>query len=193
MRARFVAFEDDLLALRAGRLSFDKLARRMTPDLQARAEYYLRRYAQWGQAHVSVEDLVQDMLLAVWRAVDLFDPSRAVAIHRFVDMRVGGECEFRVRQACAYPDAQKRSGKALPRTERIESFDVFELDSEDPTQTLDRCRLVRYLARANKRQTTELARRVLASGTWNSRDISGAHRAMCELALQARSAAGGIR
>ena len=90
-----MSWESELMDLREGREPFARFARR-----------HAGRFARWARAvlggraralgHVvSEEDLAQEMLLACWRAVDAWDPTRCsragvpVPLARFVDYQVG--------------------------------------------------------------------------------------------------------
>ncbi len=98
-------FGGELAALRAGSLSFDDVQRVLTPLLTARAVWFLRR---WRQTLLTEHDLVQEMLLAVWRAVDTFDQERTRHdLVWWVDRAVGRAAELELARAAGWPDKRR--------------------------------------------------------------------------------------
>lgn len=100
-----------LLALRGGTMSFGALMREMRELLEARAAWFHRRYRQ---TLLTPADLVQEMSLAVWRAVDAWDPERRdrkgepISIVRFVDYQVGKAATLELTRAMGWPDKRRK-------------------------------------------------------------------------------------
>lgn len=124
--AKKIATKKELLALRAGTLSFDDFARSARENVLGRARYFMRRWR--GQVLHDEEDLAQDALLAIWRAVDSWDPERRsrkgelVQITRYVDYHVGKALERKLRKALGWP----AKGRREP-AKRREVADIFAL------------------------------------------------------------------
>jgi DNA-directed RNA polymerase specialized sigma24 family protein len=105
--SNLAAHRGALEALRAGG-SFDVAARQVRPALELRAERFLRIWRWSGQTSLGVEDLTQEMLVALWRAVDAWDPSKADLV-RYIDAQLGRACQRRLRQVAGYPDPRRRA------------------------------------------------------------------------------------
>ena len=73
-RSRETTLAEALAALREGRSRFEQFAREVGPAFRRLAGYFLGRWP--GQRTVGEEDLVQEMLVAAWRAVLNWDPER---------------------------------------------------------------------------------------------------------------------
>lgn len=116
MRSRGIADQQALLALRSGELSFDDFASEpaVRESAFSRAKYFLRRWP-YQDLH-DEDDLMQDALLATWRAVDTWDPERKshkgelVTIKRYVEYQVGNALERKMRKASGDP----RKGRSQP-------------------------------------------------------------------------------
>lgn len=104
--SNLVAHRGALEALRKGEATFDAVARACRPALEFRAERFLRVWRWSGQTSIGQEDLVQEMLVALWRAVDSWDPCRADLV-RYVDAQLGRACQRRLRQVAGYPDPRR--------------------------------------------------------------------------------------
>jgi hypothetical protein len=134
-------FEGELVALRAGSITFSQVARALTPMLTARAAWFLRR---WRQTLLVESDLVQEMLIAVWRAVDTFDPMRSADLPRWVDTQIGRAAEVELARAAGWPDKRR---KPVARQAHVEDVAVLVGGYEPSVETeLDRGRLVTRLA-----------------------------------------------
>lgn len=96
-----------LEALRWGKVPFTRVALAVRPALELRAERFLRLWRWSGQTSIGAEDLVQEMLLCLWRAVDAWDPQKADVV-RYVDAQLGRACQRRLRQVAGYPDPRRR-------------------------------------------------------------------------------------
>lgn len=136
MRSGGLASEDELLALRGGTVRFEEFVRR--PEVKAaaieRARYFLRKWPR--QDLHDEEDLAQDAMVALWRAVDTWKPiyvGRTVEteefcgvrfvetpIKRYVEYQVGRVLERKLRKASGYP----RKGRPLP-ARRVAVQDFF--------------------------------------------------------------------
>lgn len=111
---------ETFLALRAGRTTFDEVARLLAPLLARRARYFLKQWSWCGQVTLTESDLVQDMLIALWRAVDTWDTKRSdIAV--YVDVHLGRTCRDRLRRVAGYPDP--RRSRPIVRVSAGESFD----------------------------------------------------------------------
>jgi DNA-directed RNA polymerase specialized sigma24 family protein len=97
-----------LEGLRRGEVSFDEAAAGVRTALSLRAERFIRLWRWSGQEGVAPEDLVQDMLVALWRAVDRWDPTRADLVV-YVDAQLGRACQRRLRKEAGYPDPRRRA------------------------------------------------------------------------------------
>lgn len=95
-----------LLDLRAGTITFDEATRELRPTLEARAGWFLRNWSWSGQSSIDVEDLFQEMLIELWRAVDNWDPTRADLVD-FVDASTGRAAQQRLKKVAGYPDPRR--------------------------------------------------------------------------------------
>lgn len=97
----------DLIDLREGRLPFEAFAKRSREGLEARARWFIRHWP--GQGVLDVPDLVQEMLVTAWSAVDRWDPERLdkrgerVPIERYVDWQVGKRATNMLRWSLGWP------------------------------------------------------------------------------------------
>lgn len=98
------SLRENLLALREGRIDFARFMLRARPHLQARAEYFIRRWP--GQTLNDPDDLVQEMSIALWRAVDVWNPELSDIV-RWVDSEIGRAAQYRMRRALGYPDKRR--------------------------------------------------------------------------------------
>jgi DNA-directed RNA polymerase specialized sigma24 family protein len=98
-----------LEGLRAGTESFDGVARVLRPALEHRAERFLRVWKWSGQAQLGPDDLVQEMLLELWRAIDRWDPVRTPNVVKYVDAQIGRAATKRLRRVAGYPDPRRRT------------------------------------------------------------------------------------
>lgn len=72
----------ELDALREKRITFNAFVILTRLEWYRLAAYLLRRWQ--APADVSLDDLVQEMLLEAWTVVDEYDPNRGVSIEKFV-------------------------------------------------------------------------------------------------------------
>lgn len=95
-----------LYALRAGEKSFDQVRRAVRPRLKVRAMYFSRK---WRQTLLVTEDVLSLMEVAMWRAVDSWDPThpRAKALPEYVDCEMGRAAEVPLKQAAGWPDSRR--------------------------------------------------------------------------------------
>lgn len=193
-RKRLRSLSGAFVAFRTGLISFDAVAVLARPHLRERAEYFLGRYHHWNQRMLGVEDLEQEMLLALWRAIDTWDPKKRADLARYIDAKVGSAAEHRLRQACGYPnDKRKRTGKhkttiavpvALEFPERIES-------ESDVEGALERRRTIAWLLGEDRMSDSGLAdvlytdRELKKSLEWKRN--SDAQRAVSELVTTLRA------
>lgn len=99
-------FRSLLEGLRAGDVSFEVVVKKVRPALEFRASYFIKRWGWSGQAAIDAEDLIQEMTIALWRAVDSWDPARAGVVP-YVDMQLGRTCTRRLREVTGYPDPRR--------------------------------------------------------------------------------------
>jgi DNA-directed RNA polymerase specialized sigma24 family protein len=114
-----------LEALRVGTLTFDQLTRDIRPALELRAKRFLRVWMWSGQTSLDAEDLIQEMLVALWRAVDSWDPERA-ALVPYVDAQLGRACQRRLRQVAGYPDPRRRDPARQVAVDVVEALEAIE-------------------------------------------------------------------
>lgn len=136
MRSGGLASADALLELRRGEVDFDAFVSAHMEGVLGRVRYFLRKWPH--QDLHEEEDLVQDALLALWRAVDAWRPIYvgkteqteelcgvrfvATPITRYVDYQVGSALEKRLRKASGWP------AKGRPRpARRVIVEDVYAL------------------------------------------------------------------
>lgn len=89
-----------LHALRAGFVSFGEFESGTRRTWEKLAAYFFRRWPE--QSTVSEEDVKQDILLAVWRAVREWDPERGVSIERYVWYAAGVAGQRAMKRAHSY-------------------------------------------------------------------------------------------
>lgn len=159
-RGFFKAHRDLFLELRAGKVPFARVAEAIRPKVERRAHFLLK---QWRatQDLLAFEDLVQEMTLEVWRAVDRWDPARSEDIARYVDVQVLQYANRELRRAAGWPDPRRgrlatRVGgdisEMVTQRERADSLS-FEVSSSmveaaDQEDAVDRARRAsRVLAR----------------------------------------------
>jgi DNA-directed RNA polymerase specialized sigma subunit len=78
------AWNDDLMRLRSGELSFDAFAKRHMGIVRRLASRWGRRCPE----RFGVDDASQEALLEIWRSVDCWDATRGIPLHAFVRQRV---------------------------------------------------------------------------------------------------------
>jgi hypothetical protein len=108
------SYELAFTLLRDGRITFDEFARRTLPYWRRQAASLMRRWRQplW----VSIDDVVQDLLLAANRFVWEWDPSRGTSLIGFVTYNAYDKAK---KRAHAQRGA-KRSGNADSNPSRME-------------------------------------------------------------------------
>lgn len=161
--SNLAAHRGALEALRAGRAPFAAIAREVRPALELRAERFLRLWRWSGQTAVGVEDLVQEMLVALWRAVDAWDPSLADVV-RYVDAQLGRACQRRLRQVTGYPDPRRSAPVRQVNAEVsavIEAIDreraaLVELDAESAVDARRRAKALLLGLAGLERHVVEL-------------------------------------
>lgn len=101
---------------------------------------------RWPPSHVTIDDLVQEGLVMCWRAaVDYWDPSRGVALDRYVMFRVARYIRRVMLKASGWP-VKGRSAPARPvrMTDEIEiahnvSSATCAIDRVEVGQAVDAC------------------------------------------------------
>lgn len=134
MRPSNLAASRGLLeGLRRGEVTFEAVVRGVRQALELRAERFCRLWRWSGQTSVGAEDLVQEMLIALWRAVDSWDPARADLV-RYVDAQLGRACQRRLRQVAGYPDPRRRAPARQIHADVVDELERapgVELDAVD--------------------------------------------------------------
>lgn len=74
----------DLMALREGQIDFTRFAQRHAGIVRDHA----KRWVGSALGRADLSDLIQEVLLVIWRAVDQWDPERAVPLDMFVRRQV---------------------------------------------------------------------------------------------------------
>lgn len=97
--------ERELLQLRAGAACLAELRHKLEPQLGSLATYWYRRY-EGKQTLLECEDLVSMGEVAVWRAVDTWDPARR-SIGDYVLCAVGRAMEKALKAAAGWPDPRR--------------------------------------------------------------------------------------
>lgn len=72
----------ELMAVRAGRLTFDQFARQTSTRWRYLAEQLLRHWS--APAAVDADDLCQELLIGAWAVLPRWQPARGASIDRFV-------------------------------------------------------------------------------------------------------------
>lgn len=103
--SNFKGIREDLLRLRAGELSLAKLRPHIRPVLKRLATYWHRRY-EGRQTLLEREDLLSMGEVAVWRAVDTWDPAKR-PIEDYVLCEVGRAMEKPLKAAAGWPDPRR--------------------------------------------------------------------------------------
>ncbi len=151
-----VKIEGDLNALRAGLIGFEVVAQKARPMLSGYAEKVLWRYVKWGQRHIDREDIVQDMLIEMWRAVDEWDSERGTPLLKFVNYRIGAIASRSIIKACGNPRKDRVGNPGVP---------VHGVDMENMSHDATIDALVDAHMRAQKfaaSSTSALAPRIVA-------------------------------
>lgn len=114
-------FGDWVRALYDGRVSFEEFTRATRPAWERLARMVMRRWVQ--PVWVSVEDVTQDLLAAVWECIWGWDPKGA-SIDRYVVFNAVSAAKRRAHRARGAPLHGSRSDMAPSRVERsLSSFD----------------------------------------------------------------------
>lgn len=123
----------ELAACRDGRMTFDELAKRTRPSWEKLAQYLLRRWKSptWVS---DVEDVVQDLLLGAWLAIQEWDPSYpgAAPLKSFVIFNSVDKAKKRVHQM---RKAKRRDDKAPSR--HMVPVSSLHREGEDPLDVAD--------------------------------------------------------
>lgn len=114
-----MSFSSDLEALRAGSITFNTFARTHDSRFRRWAAYYFER---WPQRALCVADLVQEGLLEAWRAVDAWDPTRGVALERFVEYQVGRRLRMELERVLGWPKKSRGTKAVRPISANVPAF-----------------------------------------------------------------------
>jgi len=121
-------FAELLLQLRAGEVTTTEVGTAMRSTLAARARYFHARSERdptRQQTLLEPDDLVTYMELALFRAVDKWDPAHGVGIVPYVDYQVGRAAEKALLAAAKWPDPRRK-----PKAKQMYVEDVFMLEGE---------------------------------------------------------------
>lgn len=129
-RTRFVA---DLHRLRDGDLSFNRFAAAHTKRVSRYASGFLHR---WRPRGLRLDDLTQEAMIAIWRAVDEWDPERASLID-FVEFRLRRHLRVECERSLGWPcqGRKDRADKPPIRPLSLDSWLTYFGDPEKHTGT----------------------------------------------------------
>lgn len=121
MARRRESMASKLAALRAGLLTFPEFVEQTCSTWERMAAWFTCRWV--GQAAVGDEDVYQEILIAVWRAVDSFDPARGVALERYVLYQAGNAATRTMQRSLHWTRGSTREQRTiwslpLPRHEQ---------------------------------------------------------------------------
>lgn len=103
-----------LTALRNGDVSWSRFVAEQRSVVQRLGNYFMRRWDGAGAlVVVEREDIEQEMLLAVWLAVESWDPARTPDIAKYVDYQMGAKAQRVLRRFRGWP-AKGRPAPAVP-------------------------------------------------------------------------------
>lgn len=109
------AHEALYLEYRAGRAGFDRVWTVIRSDVEALAN---RMSRTWRGSYLSPNDLVQEMAIAIWQALDDWDSDRGNPIGRHVTYRAGNCAEKRLAKSLGWPNKRRtRVARAVPLEE----------------------------------------------------------------------------
>ena len=99
--------ESILEALRAGTTGFATAIQALRPELETVARRVLNR-ARWSpQVAIGVDDIVQEMSIAVWRACDTYDPAKGISLPVWVEVKARHAAKCAVNRAIGRPDSRR--------------------------------------------------------------------------------------
>jgi RNA polymerase sigma factor (sigma-70 family) len=104
-------FSADLQGLRDGTLRFDAFARRHGPVMRRWALWF---FARWPQRYLDPDDLVQEALIAAWRAVDSYDPDRGKTLLEYVQWQVGDRIRTELQRVLGWPKKSRGTHPVRP-------------------------------------------------------------------------------
>jgi hypothetical protein len=116
--AKFRQARSTFLAYREGRATFDDVYRVVAEDVAAIAAYFGKRWR--CRLHASA-DIRQEITIAIWRALDEWDPTRGVEIDAYVYFQVGRYAEKRLAKAAGWPRKGRR-----PPARAVTYADTYE-------------------------------------------------------------------
>lgn len=110
-----------LLALRSGERRFEDVMREADALLRRRAGMYARRW-RGSQDLLDEEDILQMLRLALWRAVETWDPDRGVCIAVYADVQLQHAAREALRKAAGYPDPRRSAPVKRVYVESLEPY-----------------------------------------------------------------------
>lgn len=116
------------LAYRAGEITFDEVARRLAPRIDSISAYFVGR---WRCRLHGVADVRQEIMIAMWRALDTWDPNRGASIEVHVHIAVGRHVSGVLAKAAGWPRRDRRAVRASMVALKPEHMDMM---SESPGQ-----------------------------------------------------------
>lgn len=176
-----VALSEPLARLRAGEIPFSRFAAETRPAWQNMARYLAQHWRP--PVGVTVDDLEQELLVAAWRAVPRWDPTRGPTLERYVTFQAIDKAKKWLQKQRNTKRRDDNAPARLPMNlsrlsrhdgdgERAADADDFAADGEVPENIVaereERAAVVHYVTSA------------AASLTWRQR-----------LAIQAVAQSGG--
>lgn len=123
--------EKELKALHEGRITFDQFARETKDDWTKLSQSIWKRWQRVSPAHVQLEDLRQEMLIAVWRSIEGYDPTRGVTLKRYAVYAAG-------YAATRWIQVQRNTLRRSPNNENRYpiALSVLGLDTEEALDSI---------------------------------------------------------
>lgn len=128
----------ELERLRLGQITFDEFARRTRSNRMQMARYLLKKWA--APLGVGLEDVEQELLVAIWQFLPKWDPTRGVGLERYIVFNaIDRAKKWLHKQRNAY----RRDDKSAGRYER--AFSTLVRDGQDDAEGESYERLVEKL------------------------------------------------
>lgn len=70
-------------------------------------------YDRWPQQTLDLGDLVQEMMIACWRAIDAWDPAKTPDIEKYVKYQVGARARQELERVLGWPRKGRRAAIRL--------------------------------------------------------------------------------
>lgn len=122
----FTPHRQILTAYRAGEASWPEVADAVRVPIEKLAVWFASRYRYRGNRLLRRDDLIQEAGIALWRALDEYDPTRGTTIDAHCYWKVGNWLEKRLAKALGWP----RKDRTPVASWDTGSVDVYELVGE---------------------------------------------------------------